>query len=68
MAAVAAVDKTASKRSRGDDAQLPNHFKIIHFLFGHPSFELLGRIFSLFVKDIDILKVTCDTCQLAKHM
>ena len=66
-AAFAGVAKTPSKRSRGDDAQLLNHLKIIHFRFGHPSFELLVRMFPLFVKDIDLSKVTCDTCQLAKH-
>ena len=61
------VAKTPSKRSRGDNAQLLNHLKIIHFCFGHPSFELLWRMFPPFVKDIDLSNVTCDTCQLTKH-
>ena len=38
MDVVAAVTKTLSKRSLGDDARLLNHLKIIHFCFGHPSF------------------------------
>ena len=67
MAADAAVAEMPSRRSQGDDARHLEHLEIIHSCFGHPSFELLGRMFSHFVKEIDLSKVTCDTCQLAKH-
>ena len=59
----------AGELHQPSDTQLPvvEQVKLFHPRLGHPSFELLGKIFPVFLKNCDLSKLVCDACQYAKH-
>ena len=37
------------------------------WLFGHPSLEVLRKVFLSLVSSFDVTKLRCDVCEIAKH-